>query len=203
MKLTNIGLVEFVKTKLGTPYVYGMKGKVMTQANFNYLQERYGVKNVWNSDEKKVGKVCVDCSGLISWYTGKLKGSSQFKAESHAHPISTIASAPIGAAVWRQGHIGVYIGNGEVIEARGSAYGTVRTRVKDRDFTHWFLLKDIEYIEEDEEMVSREKIIVNGKECEVDMIRKDGTTYIKTRDIAEVLGLKVGSKGKVPVIDTK
>lgn len=201
MRLTNIGLVEFVKTKLGVPYVYGMKGAVMTQANFNYLQERYGVKNVWNSDEKKVGKVCVDCSGLISWYTGKLKGSSQFKAESVAHPISTIASAPIGAAVWRQGHIGVYIGNGEVIEARGSAYGVVRTRVKDRDFTHWFLLKDIEYIEEDEEMVSREKIIVNGKEYEVDMIRKDGTTYIKARDFGKVLGLKVSSKGKVPVLE--
>ncbi|WP_352400160.1 N-acetylmuramoyl-L-alanine amidase [Anaerotignum sp.] len=55
----------------------------------------------------------------------------------------------------------------------------------------------------DEEMVSREKIIVNGKACEVDMIRKDGTTYVKTRDIAEVLGLKVGSKGKVPAIETK
>ncbi|WP_313524772.1 hypothetical protein [Anaerotignum sp.] len=203
MILTNIGLVEFVKNKIGVPYAYGMKGTVMTQANFNYLQERYGVKNVWNSDEKKVGNVCVDCSGLISWYTGKLKGSSQFKAESVAHPISSIASAPIGAAVWRQGHIGVYIGNGEVIEARGSAYGVVRTKVKDRDFTHWFLLNDIEYVEEDEEMVTREKIIVNGKEREVDMIRKDGTTYVKTRDIAEVLGLKVGNKGSVPMLDKK
>ncbi|WMI80887.1 hypothetical protein [Anaerotignum sp. MB30-C6] len=202
MSLTNIGLVAFVKTKLGTPYVYGMKGTVMTQANFNYLYERHR-KYFPASDEKKVGKVCVDCSGLISWYTGKIKGSGQFAAESKLQPINTISLAPIGAAVWRQGHIGVYIGNGEVIEARGSAYGTVRTKAKDRDFTHWFLLRDIEYIEGDEEMITREKIIVNGKECEVDMIRKDGTTYIKTRDIAEVLGLKVGSKGKVPVIDTK
>jgi len=201
MQLTNIGLVEFIKTKLGVPYVYGMKGKVMTQANFNYLQERYGVKNVWNSDEKKVGKVCVDCSGLISWYTGKLKGSTQFKTESAAHPISTISNAPIGAAVWRQGHIGVYIGNGEIIEARGSAYGVVRTKVKDRDFTHWFLLNDIEYVKEDDEVVQREKIIVDGKEYEAYMIRKDGTTYIKTRDVANVLGLKVGSKGKVPTLD--
>ena len=201
MQLTNIGLVEFIKTKLGVPYVYGMKGKVMTQANFNYLQERYGVKNVWNSDEKKVGKVCVDCSGLISWYTGKLKGSTQFKTESAAHPISTISNAPIGAAVWRQEHIGVYIGNGEIIEARGSAYGVVRTKVKDRDFTHWFLLNDIEYVKEDDEVVQREKIIVDGKEYEAYMIRKDGTTYIKTRDVANVLGLKVGSKGKVPTLD--
>lgn len=51
-----------------------------------------------------------------------------------------------------------------------------------------------------DEVVEKGKIIVNGKECEMDMIRKDGVTYVKTRDIAEVLGLKVGSKGKVPVL---
>lgn len=203
MRLTNIGLVEFVKNKLGTPYVYGMKGAVMTLANFRYLQARYGVKVVWNSDIKKVGKVCVDCSGLISWYTGRLKGSTQLMVESDAKPISTITSAPVGAAVWRQGHIGVYIGNGEIIEARGSAYGTVRTKVKDRDFTHWFKLKDIEYIEEVDEVVERDKIIVNGKEYEVEMIRKDGTTYVKTRDIADLLGVEVGSKGRIPVLETK
>ena len=201
MSLTNIGLIAFVKTKLGTPYVYGMKGKVMTQANFDYLQNTYGAKMVWNSDESKIGKVSVDCSGLISWYTGKIKGSGQFAAESKLQPINTISLAPIGAAVWRQGHIGVYIGNGEIIEARGSQFGTVRTKVGQRDFTHWFLLKDIEYVEEDKEMVEKGKIIVDGEEQVVEMIRKDGVTYVKTRDIANVLGLKVGNKGSVPTLD--
>ncbi len=202
MKLTNIGLVAFVKTKLGTPYVYGAKGQVLTQANFNYLQEKYR-KYVPNSDESKIGKVCVDCSGLISWYTGKIKGSSQFAAESKLQPINTISLAPIGAAVWRQGHIGVYIGNGEIIEARGSQFGTVRTKVGQRDFTHWFLLNDIEYVEEETEMVEKGKIIVDGEEQVVEMIRKDGVTYVKTRDIANVLGLKVGNKGSVPTLDRK
>lgn len=55
----------------------------------------------------------------------------------------------------------------------------------------------------DDEMVEKGKIIIDGKEKEVDMIRKDGATYIKTRDIAAVLDLKVGNKGKVPVIDRK
>lgn len=203
MSLTNIGLVEFVKTKLGTPYVYGAKGKVLTQANFNYLQNTYGPKMVWNSDKNKVGHVCVDCSGLISWYTGKLKGSTAFMSESNAQPINTISLAPPGVAVWRQGHIGVYIGNGEIIEARGSAYGVVRTKVAQRDFTHWFKLNDIEYVEGDNEMVEKGKIIVNGEEQTVDMIRKDGITYVKTRDIANVFGLKVGNKGKIPVLETK
>ncbi|KAF5066175.1 D-alanyl-D-alanine carboxypeptidase [anaerobic digester metagenome] len=56
---------------------------------------------------------------------------------------------------------------------------------------------------EDDEVVEKDKIIVDGKEFTVELIRKDGTTYIKTRDIAEVLGLKVGSKGKIPVLDKK
>ena len=35
------------------------------------------------------------------------------------------------------------------------------------------------------------------------LIRKDGVTYLKTRDIAEILGLAVGSRGKAPVLADK
>ena len=42
MKLTNIGLIAFAKSKLGTPYVYGMKGTVLTQAKYNSLKKLYG-----------------------------------------------------------------------------------------------------------------------------------------------------------------
>ena len=51
-----------------------------------------------------------------------------------------------------------------------------------------------------EEMVQKETIIYNEKEYTVEMIRKDGVTYLKTRDIANVLGLTVGSRGKIPVL---
>lgn len=200
MSLTNIGLVEFVKSKLGTPYVYAAKGKVLTQEQFDYFKKTYPQYTPL-SDEKKIGEVCVDCSGLISWYTGILKSSSAFANESKLQPINTISLAPTGVAVWRKGHIGVYIGNGDIIEARDSAHGTVRTKVGQRDFTHWFRLIDIEYVEEEQEVVEKGKIIVNGEEQVVDMIRKSGVTYIKTRDIANVLGLKVGNKGSVPTLD--
>lgn len=143
---TNKGLIDFAASKLGTPYVYGMKGAVMTRAKYNWLKKTYGTDMVWDSDVKKVGKVCVDCSGLISWYTGKEKSSSMFKAEAKVvHPISTIENAPVGAAVWRKGHIGIYVGKGYAIEARGSAYGVVKTKIAKRDWTHWFLLNDITY----------------------------------------------------------
>ncbi|MDD3394889.1 MAG: C39 family peptidase [Anaerotignum sp.] len=75
-------------------------------------------------------------------------------------------------------------------------YNLFKSQVK-----YYWVVKVPDEFKEDDEVVKREKIIVNGKEREADMIRKDGTTYIKTRDVAELLGLKVGSKGSVPTLD--
>ena len=52
-------------------------------------------------------------------------------------------------------------------------------------------------------MVEKSIILVNDKEYTVEMIRKDGTTYIKTRDIAQVLDMDVSNKGKIPVLNKK
>lgn len=150
--LDNLGLVKFAESKIGTPYVYGMKGEVLTSAKYEQLKKQYG-ELVWNSDRKKIGKVCVDCSGLISWYTGVMRGSSQHKsAAASVYPISTIANAPVGALVWHSGHIGIYVGNGEYIAADGSAYGVRRNKLSKAKFTHWFLCADIKYTEEEKEV---------------------------------------------------
>lgn len=145
MSKTAAGLVAFVKTKLGTPYVYGAKGTVLTQAKFNWLKKTYP-NCIHERDAAKVGKVCVDCSGLISWYTGVSMGSSQYKSKAtKVLPISQISQAVPGCALWLNGHIGVYIGNGECIEARGSAYGCVKTKVSQRNFTHILWINTIDY----------------------------------------------------------
>jgi hypothetical protein len=150
MLLTGKGLVEFTKTKLGTPYVYGMKGSILTKDKFTTLQKMYGVNYVWQSDANKIGKVCCDCSGLISWYTNKMYGSSQLYDNAiERHPISTIGDAPIGALVWKRGHVGVYIGyeNGVpmYIAEDGSAYGCRKNKLSNSKFTHWLLMPYITY----------------------------------------------------------
>jgi len=147
--MNNFELIRFIESKIGTAYVYGMKGKIMTATDYNKLKKLYG-SMVWDTDISKIGKVCVDCSGLISWATGIIRGSSQYKQMAKkVNPISTISNAPKGAAVWRSGHIGIYIGNGEYIAADGSAYGVRRNKLSDARFTHWFEICDIEYVEED------------------------------------------------------
>lgn len=206
--MTGQELVAFARSKLGTPYVYGMKGGIMTQANFNYLQGLFGTKLVWNSDEKKVGQVCVDCSGLISWATGIVLSSAQLFAKAvQKELIGTIKNAPIGALVWKSGHVGIYTGMvGSIpyyIAADGSAYGVREVPLSQNSFTHWLLMDYIEYDKEDDEVVTKEKIIVDGKEVVVELIFKNGTNYVKIRDLGDALGYKVSSKGKVPVLQKK
>ncbi len=52
------------------------------------------------------------------------------------------------------------------------------------------------YVERDDEVVTREKIIVDGKECEVDMIHKNEQRLLKLGKLGRCW-VKVGSKGKV------
>ena len=101
--MTGNELVAFARGKIGTPYVYGMKGKVLTQKTYDRLRILFG-SLVWESDAAKIGQVCVDCSGLISWGTGILRNSQGYHDTADAvFPIATIGQAPIGAAGLAQG----------------------------------------------------------------------------------------------------
>ena len=53
-------------------YVYGAKGRVLTKEQIKNLQNRWGRNLVYDSDvQTKGGKICCDCSGLISSFTRK------------------------------------------------------------------------------------------------------------------------------------
>lgn len=203
-KMTGEELVRFCRSKIGTPYVFGMDGTVLTHEKYNDLKKRY-TNYVWNSDAQKIGKMCVDCSGLLQWATGIDKTSYAWYDEAtKKENITSITEAPIGALVWKKGHIGVYSGkkNGvaHYIAADGSQYGVREVPLSQSQFTHW-LLDENAFSYEEDEMVVKDKIIVNETEYEVSMIRKDGVTYIKTRDIANALGMAVSNKGRIPVLE--
>ena len=204
-KMTGKELVSFCRSKIGTPYVYGMKGKVMTEQNYKFLKNTYG-KMVWLSDREKIGKGCVDCSGLISWACGVTLGSGQWKARAtKINPISTIEKAPIGALVWMQGHIGVYTGmkNGYpyYIAADGSAYGVREVPLRCNKFTHWLLVEDVfQYEMRDDEVVEKDKVEVFGKVVTMKLIRKDGRVYPDIREFCAAVGLEIDNKGRMPVV---
>lgn len=65
------------------------------------------------------------------------------------------------------------------------------------------VLSDGKFAEGEREVVEKSKIIVDGKEIAVERILKDGTNYIKVRDLAAALGLDVSNKGNIAVLSHK
>lgn len=65
------------------------------------------------------------------------------------------------------------------------------------------VLSDGKYAEEEREVVEKSKMIIDGKEVAVERILKDGTNYVKVRDIAAALGLEVSNKGNIAVLTHK
>jgi len=72
---------------------------------------------------------------------------SMYKSASVSGPMDTMPDIP-GIAVWKSGHIGIYVGNGKVIEAMGTKYGVVKTNLSDRAWTAWLEIPYISYTTE-------------------------------------------------------
>lgn len=137
MGLTGTGLAKSAKDKVGTNYIYGYKYQIAQWDKVNQLARAYPkvftpiyISKIKNKN--MIGKLAVDCSGLISQYTGKLLGSSQLYSQAYARlPIYQWKNFAIGTVLWKSGHVGVYLGDGLVAEAKGIDYGTIISKVQD------------------------------------------------------------------------
>lgn len=151
MGLTGKGLAEFAQSKKGTPYFYGAKMQKLTESFMTQMHKAYPktVTTVYMNKarlKKMVGKVCVDCSGLISAYTGKVLGSAQLYSQAKARmDISTWKNWAVGVVCYRSGHVGVYLGDGKVAEAKGIDYGVVITDITKGKWTHGLTFSWISY----------------------------------------------------------
>lgn len=147
----------------GWGYVWGTYGCVLTDSLFAYKLEQY--PEVAGNYEDFIranwlGGRTTDCVGLIKGY-GWLNpetlsidyaangmpdvGANQmYYSASVSGTIDTMPDTP-GLAVWHDGHIGVYIGDGHVIEAMGTKYGVVKTELDGRGWTHWLQIPYINY----------------------------------------------------------
>ena len=147
----------------GWGYVWGTYGQILTDSNITSLVGLYP-EGVGDCEElireNWTGRRTADCVGLIKgygWYdpvSGSLaygtngmpdvSANQMYYAARESGPISTMPEIP-GLAVWSDGHIGVYIGGGQVIEAMGTKYGVVKTQLAGRRWTHWLKIPYITY----------------------------------------------------------
>ena len=150
-------------------YVMGTYGLVMTEdlleAKIQQLPDAVGSYEDYIR-ANYMGVRTADCVGLIKGYswlnvdTGRIGyatnghpdvGADQlYNAATVKGPISTMPEIP-GLIVHSTGHVGIYIGDGYVIEAMGTRYGVVKTRVANRNWTGWCKSPYITYVEEAEE----------------------------------------------------
>lgn len=161
------GLVEHAKYCLRCPNVY-MKGglmRILTESYINQLVKMYPrdytITRVTYLKSLVAQSYGCDCVGLIkSYYFGgvgspdydlkkDLNTDGYFSIATEKGSIKSLPETP-GVILYMEGHVGVYIGNGECIECTWGNYGDgiVKTQVSGRGWTHWLKIPYIDYTAE-------------------------------------------------------
>ena len=151
----------------GWGYVYGTYGNILTEELLQDRADLFGEHVTGFEDfirENWMQRRTADCVGLIKgygWYnpdSGEIVVGTNGMADVTANGMfddatikGTIDTSPEvpGLAVWQDGHIGIYIGNGEVIEAMGTEQGVVKTTLPS-GWTHWLEIPYISYAAQEE-----------------------------------------------------
>lgn len=125
--------LELIRSKLGCGYVYGSQGEIMTKELLNTLVQRFGRSNYYfngYSAEKWVGKQCYDCSGLIVWALQQLELTEKDYTAEGLYAMCDKVSQPQPGDLCFNGnltHVGIYVGSGLYLHAKGTKYGVVIT----------------------------------------------------------------------------
>lgn len=148
------GKITYYKERYG--YVLGGQGETYSKE----LAQKWGaVKRCGKSAAyftrdcaRWFGRRIVDCSGMIveairAYDKGHEDSSAnKFRREfAKSGRISSIPELP-GVAVWKSGHIGIYIGGGYVIEARGYRHGVVLSELSSQAWKEWGYIDGITYV---------------------------------------------------------
>lgn len=149
--------LAFITAQLGALYVWGAQGQRMTPALIKKLENSdANYKRALAQYEKHVKAgatlVAYDCSGLI---VAHLLGAGLIKSDMSANGLYHNACVDIAkaaltagdltfkkeAATSRMHHVGVYMGDGTVIHAKGRDYGVIRNKLSAESWNRFGRLK--------------------------------------------------------------
>lgn len=157
MAKTNSGLVAYVKAKVGCYYWFGTFGQMASNALYQAKKAQYAryYKASDFDDQIKNPKQVFDCAGLIKAYlwtdsiddvTPKYNAKQDYGATAFYNnsavkgKISSFDKVP-GRLLYKgdsktKSHVGVYIGDHLIVEAKGHKYGVIISKL-DSTWTHW------------------------------------------------------------------
>ena len=157
---TGTGLAEYAIAQLGKPYWWGTFGQVADGALYAKKKKQYPGKYIEADYPKQYGQRVHDCVGLIKGYRWSDNPDSEpryaeaqdvaveglYAQCTQRGAITSLPEKP-GVCVFMAGlgHVGVYIGGGEVVEAMGHAYGVVKTKLAGRGWAYWGMPDWISY----------------------------------------------------------
>ena len=141
-------------------YIWGTAGVMWTEARQKNVTDEAAQKY----GKKWIGHMVADCSGLFAWAFKKLGGymyhgsNTMYLKYCTANGTLTKGARSDGQElkpgtavfVWNEekkkySHVGLFIGNGEVIEAMGTINGVVKSQVTNKKWTNWGELKGVNY----------------------------------------------------------
>lgn len=141
-----MGLVAHSISKIGRAYMFGFTGVITEEAiqrKARQYPKMYTTTYI-SKCRKNIGRWATDCSGLIDIYLGiDYSASRYFKEAIKKGMISTIPKNIPGILVFKKdsdgdiGHVGVCIGDGTVVEAKGIDHGVVRTVLANNGWDLW------------------------------------------------------------------
>lgn len=163
-------------------YIWGRAGQTWTQASQDAatrdMTVRYG--------QKWVGKRVADCSGLFVWAYKQLgasiyHGSNTIwkKYTTRKGKVRDLITIRPGTAVFQyresdgnRHHIGLYVGGGMCIEAKGTAYGVVQSELAQWDEYGELSAVDYTGMPEDAVIQSRRTLRKGSSGADVEYLQK-------------------------------
>lgn len=145
-------------------YIWGKAGTLWTQEKQNAMNATTAAKyeSARKYGAKWIGHYVADCSGLFTWAFAKLGGYMYHGSNTIWRKYCT-AQGKLNAGKRTDGnelqpgtavftgndadhpHIGLYVGNGNVVEAAGTVSGVITTRVTNAKWKYWGELKGVSY----------------------------------------------------------
>ena len=150
MNKTAQGLVTYAEAYLGNPYWYGCFGQKASKELYESKKKQYPKQYTWKYSSNVLNKRVFDCVGLIKGYlwSDTITSSPKYNSAQDVSAngmldkctrkgkIVDLPEVP-GVLVFKKGHVGIYLGKGKVIEARGHSKGIILSDLKELKWTHY------------------------------------------------------------------